>query len=438
MNPSKCLVERALKLWSTTKIRADNTSVVTLMLDPPGPPRAQVLRNRKKSYPDSGLQIMTRYQNESPEQPKNKLEQSDRSPVVIPEHNPQVLQPITSYRINNPSENRMDDNIDHNKSFILKPRESLGFDPTDKSDEPQTDEAETKVSDKSSNTIANINESKEDRCSNCKKASNDASEVSTSSSDLSRLNSSEESIQINEISSSSNEIEDEETTATEKENFSKTNFRKAKVRSSMRNLAKKSDKLEVKVQRTRKRRLAEPSESNEIKKMKGSDNVKSKHNLRVRNVIENITKKNEEMVNQVDSTNKELNRKRRRGDRNDVNSNRIEGINAVRKIRKSQRLNLKSKPKMKNKLNKAEMATNLTKQILLIGKKSSKPNKQIKEAVNSSNKSTRRISGKKDAPPSKGDKLKGVTASRKKRSRTFKVGYLKKLRRHVTRRNQTK
>ena len=64
LNPSKCLVERALELWSTTKMRADNTSVVTLMLDPPGPPRAQVLKNRKKTYPDSGLSIVTRYQDE--------------------------------------------------------------------------------------------------------------------------------------------------------------------------------------------------------------------------------------------------------------------------------------------------------------------------------------------------------------------------------------
>jgi protein phosphatase 1D len=54
LNPSKLLVERALERWHNTKMRADNTSVVTLMLDPPGPPRAQVLKNRKKNaYPDS-------------------------------------------------------------------------------------------------------------------------------------------------------------------------------------------------------------------------------------------------------------------------------------------------------------------------------------------------------------------------------------------------
>ena len=30
--------------WKTFNLRADNTSIVTVMLDPPGPPRAQVLK----------------------------------------------------------------------------------------------------------------------------------------------------------------------------------------------------------------------------------------------------------------------------------------------------------------------------------------------------------------------------------------------------------
>lgn len=55
LNPSKLLVERALERWHATKMRADNTSVVTLMLDPPGPPRAQVLKDRKKNLPERGL-----------------------------------------------------------------------------------------------------------------------------------------------------------------------------------------------------------------------------------------------------------------------------------------------------------------------------------------------------------------------------------------------
>lgn len=44
VNPSKNLVDKALERWSVAKLRADNTSIVTVMLDPPGPPRAQVLR----------------------------------------------------------------------------------------------------------------------------------------------------------------------------------------------------------------------------------------------------------------------------------------------------------------------------------------------------------------------------------------------------------
>ncbi len=44
INPSKKLVDMAVDRWNTCNLRADNTSVVTVMLDPPGPPRAQVLR----------------------------------------------------------------------------------------------------------------------------------------------------------------------------------------------------------------------------------------------------------------------------------------------------------------------------------------------------------------------------------------------------------
>ncbi|CAH0758366.1 unnamed protein product [Diatraea saccharalis] len=51
LNPSKSLVDHALERWSNTRMRADNTSVVTLMLDPPGPPRATVLRSRTTQKP---------------------------------------------------------------------------------------------------------------------------------------------------------------------------------------------------------------------------------------------------------------------------------------------------------------------------------------------------------------------------------------------------
>ncbi|KAG7212095.1 hypothetical protein KM043_012446 [Ampulex compressa] len=48
INPSKSLVDRALERWSSTRLRADNTSVVTLMLDPPGPSRSEVLLSQKE------------------------------------------------------------------------------------------------------------------------------------------------------------------------------------------------------------------------------------------------------------------------------------------------------------------------------------------------------------------------------------------------------
>ncbi|XP_043472872.1 uncharacterized protein LOC122505380 [Leptopilina heterotoma] len=48
INPSTSLVDRALERWSSTRLRADNTSVVTLMLDPPGPSRSEVFQNQKR------------------------------------------------------------------------------------------------------------------------------------------------------------------------------------------------------------------------------------------------------------------------------------------------------------------------------------------------------------------------------------------------------
>ncbi|XP_026313560.1 probable protein phosphatase 2C 76 [Hyposmocoma kahamanoa] len=57
LNPSKSLVDHALERWSNTRMRADNTSVVTLMLDPPGPPRATVLRSRTTQKPQSSVPV---------------------------------------------------------------------------------------------------------------------------------------------------------------------------------------------------------------------------------------------------------------------------------------------------------------------------------------------------------------------------------------------
>lgn len=58
INPSKCLVERALELWTSSRMRADNTSVITLMLDPPGPPRAEVIKNQRLNETKQMQQLM--------------------------------------------------------------------------------------------------------------------------------------------------------------------------------------------------------------------------------------------------------------------------------------------------------------------------------------------------------------------------------------------
>uniref|UniRef100_A0A2M4BCC5 Protein phosphatase 2c n=1 Tax=Anopheles marajoara TaxID=58244 RepID=A0A2M4BCC5_9DIPT len=48
-NPSKMLVNEALDRWSRSNMKADNTSVVIIMLDPPGPPKRDVLRSVKNT-----------------------------------------------------------------------------------------------------------------------------------------------------------------------------------------------------------------------------------------------------------------------------------------------------------------------------------------------------------------------------------------------------
>ncbi|XP_038216108.1 probable protein phosphatase 2C 71 [Zerene cesonia] len=115
LNPSKSLVDHALEKWSNTRMRADNTSVVTLMLDPPGPPRATVLQSRtaqkpqtlvspaapskpvgtgpkvdeakpdpskegeNRHVPQNGLTIMTRYSDV--DKPAPSADESDRTPL---------------------------------------------------------------------------------------------------------------------------------------------------------------------------------------------------------------------------------------------------------------------------------------------------------------------------------------------------------------------
>ncbi|XP_047999177.1 probable protein phosphatase 2C 20 isoform X2 [Leguminivora glycinivorella] len=100
LNPSKSLVDHALERWSNTRMRADNTSVVTLMLDPPGPPRATVLRARSKpapsaapapvpppdepdtrAVPQNGLTIMTRYSDVDSNKPATPETTESRTPL---------------------------------------------------------------------------------------------------------------------------------------------------------------------------------------------------------------------------------------------------------------------------------------------------------------------------------------------------------------------
>lgn len=150
INPSMNLVERALDRWSSTRMRADNTSVVTLMLDPPGPPRSQVIRNAQKllseqpqqaaaqcaeqehpsnhnlamadcsksptlsnqtcenrrdlvledQYPATGLQILTRYENQ---QRQENVESSSVKPCYTEEYLDKLHQEFYSSMLIDPN-----------------------------------------------------------------------------------------------------------------------------------------------------------------------------------------------------------------------------------------------------------------------------------------------------------------------------------------------
>ena len=64
INPSKRLVDHAINKWHTQSLRPDNTSVVTVMLDPPGPPRAQVLKRQRETLASSGSMALVTNQEE--------------------------------------------------------------------------------------------------------------------------------------------------------------------------------------------------------------------------------------------------------------------------------------------------------------------------------------------------------------------------------------
>lgn len=208
INPSKCLVEKALERWCNTKIRADNTSVITLLLDPPGPPRAQVLQNRKrKAYPDSGLEIVTRYEGDLPMAPKRTCmdnyqdKRIDKSiQVDLCEKDSGIFSasdilrrmsaehavknsPILQTRMHSPSTvnssicevGTSTDDLD--KTFVPKTRESTSFDPR------EANHSSTSEKEGESEKSCTLNK---------------------------ELSKNDENVQINEISSSSSDVDDEQ------------------------------------------------------------------------------------------------------------------------------------------------------------------------------------------------------------------------------------
>ena len=76
INPSKKLVDMGVDRWKACKLRADNTSVVVVMLDPPGPPRAQVLRKQRDMAKVASLPVKKPCNNDNapplPPKPKPK------------------------------------------------------------------------------------------------------------------------------------------------------------------------------------------------------------------------------------------------------------------------------------------------------------------------------------------------------------------------------
>uniref|UniRef100_A0A6P7GT77 Protein phosphatase 1D n=1 Tax=Diabrotica virgifera virgifera TaxID=50390 RepID=A0A6P7GT77_DIAVI len=192
LNPSKLLVEKALERWHLTKMRADNTSVVTLMLDPPGPPRAQVLKDRKKNLPERGLKIMTRFDGGSTQESScssncdsspidnhpledvassNTILESvpDPTPILhqlqhpsnpLPQHNKDECLPVTSLPIESTSVSSSDltstmTNFPlKERNFLPKPRESTSFDPREPwvSDSGK-ENCKSQAQDKEDNTI---------------------------------------------------------------------------------------------------------------------------------------------------------------------------------------------------------------------------------------------------------------------------------------------
>ncbi|ODM97892.1 Protein phosphatase 1D [Orchesella cincta] len=81
INPSKRLVDRALDRWLSNNLRADNTSVVTVVIDPPGPPKAQ--RQGFSRHSDDGVSSPDRHESRSPSRsPKGRHKHNEDQPAV--------------------------------------------------------------------------------------------------------------------------------------------------------------------------------------------------------------------------------------------------------------------------------------------------------------------------------------------------------------------
>ncbi|XP_059478781.1 protein phosphatase 1D-like [Neocloeon triangulifer] len=94
INPSHCLVERALQQWANLRMRADNTSVVTLMLDPPGPPRFQVRQQKGRLATTSPAHRRDRNTlMEDPEESAEDLDVLQDSPLDSPPLTPEAAPP---------------------------------------------------------------------------------------------------------------------------------------------------------------------------------------------------------------------------------------------------------------------------------------------------------------------------------------------------------
>lgn len=234
LNPSKLLVEKALQRWHATKMRADNTSVVTLMLDPPGPPKSQILKDRKKnSYPDRGLKIMTRYEDDS-EKCESLNNTSNNSSTLRSVPSPTIINnndDINAKETNTQNNNNMCDNssvsssdISSNfplkeRNFVPKLRESTSFDPQVKS---------------------NIDNDKENLLNKTAQPPQQQQQQQPNN----KID--DNSIQINEISSSSNEIENCDDMERNDRFSNKHNLRSNKLKTKLLTNEVESSKVKLK------------------------------------------------------------------------------------------------------------------------------------------------------------------------------------------------